>query len=66
MLTVLIVDDEPAARSRMLELLSGDREIAVVGEVALSNQSCELIFRRRLATWEESLPQELFPRLGRS
>ena len=37
MLTVLIVDDEPAARSRMLELLSGDHHIAVVGEVGLSN-----------------------------
>jgi two-component system LytT family response regulator len=35
-------------------------------KVALSNQSCELIFRRRLTTWEESLPRELFPRLGRS
>jgi len=33
MLKVLIVDDEPAARSRMVELLSGDRHIAVVGEV---------------------------------
>ena len=66
MLTVLIVDDEPAARSRMGELLSGDREIAVVGEVGLSNQSGDLIFRRRLTRWEESLPREIFPRLGRS
>ena len=66
MLTVLIVDDEPAARSRMLELLSGDRHIAVVGEVGLSNQSCELISHLRLMTWEELLPREIFPRLGRS
>jgi len=50
----------------MGELLSGDREIAVVGEVGLSNQSCDLIFRRRLTTWEELLPREIFPRLGRS
>ena len=35
-------------------------------KVALCHQDLELIFRRRLATWEELLPSDSFPRLGRS
>jgi two-component system, LytTR family, response regulator len=44
---VLIVDDEPLARTRVSELLLGDREVEIVGECATGRQAVDAI--RRLA-----------------
>ena len=47
MIRTVVVDDEPLARSRILELLAQDQQISLTGEARNGNEALKLIRRQK-------------------